>query len=149
MKSYASYKLPFVVYDLGTATTANIVNENGYFLGGAILPGIDTGLMSLNKNTAMLPKAVPSSNIPLIGKNTNECLLSGVIYSTASFIDNYTNEINKELGNIATVIITGGNASKIIPFLKTDVIYCPDLLLEGLFLLYPKLKKEGFHENKK
>lgn len=140
MASYEKFKTPFIVYDLGTATTANIVNENRLFLGGAIIPGLDIGLGALAQNTALIPKVAASSYIPLIGKNTNECLLSGAIHGTAGFIDSYTDKINEELGNKVTVIITGGNAPRVIPFLKADTIYCPDLLLEGLILLYSKYK---------
>lgn len=140
MASSVKFKMPFIVYDLGTATTANVVNENGVFLGGAIIPGFDIGLKALAQNTALIPETTASPYIPLIGTNTNECLLSGAIHGTAGFIDSYTDKVNEELGNKTTVIITGGNASRVIPFLKADAIYCPNLLLEGLLLLYSKYK---------
>jgi len=142
MASHVKYKMPFIVYDLGTATTANVVNENGIFLGGAILPGLDIWLSALTNNTALIPKVVLTPNIFLMGKDTNECLLSGSIYGTAGFIDSYTDKVNEELGNKTTVIITGGNALRVKPFLKTDTIYCADLLMEGLILLYSKLSHE-------
>ena len=142
MAAFFRYKMPVIVYDLGTATTANIVTEGGIFIGGAILPGMDTGLMALAKNTALLPKVEQAATVPLIGRNTKECLLSGASYGTAGFIDNYTDRINFSLGGKTTVIITGGNALRIIPYLKKEVIYCPNLLLEGLFSLYSKLNRE-------
>lgn len=141
MAAYTSFRSPLIVYDLGTATTANIITEDGFFLGGAILPGITTGLMALTIHTAMLPDTVPVSSVPLIGRNTNECLLTGAFYGAAGFIDNYTQRLCRELDRKASVILTGGNALKVIPFLNTEVIYYPDLLFEGLFLLYTKLGK--------
>jgi type III pantothenate kinase len=139
MSAALRFGLPIIVYDLGTATTANIVTKDRIFLGGAILPGVDTGLKALVNSTAMLPSVIPATSVPLIGSDTNECLLSGAIYGTASFIDDYTDRINTELGGKVTVIITGGNAPRIMPYLKTEFDYCPNLLLEGMFLLYLKL----------
>lgn len=148
MAAYDKFKAPFIVFDLGTATTANVVNQDGFYLGGAILAGIDTGLQALTSGTALIPKAIPTAHVPLIGKNTNECLLSGALYQTAGFIDRYIDDVSEELDQKTIAVITGGNATRVMPFLKADTVYCPNLLLEGLILLDTKLnfKSEEYHE---
>jgi len=129
------YNTPSIVFDFGTATTINVVDGYNRFIGGAILPGLMMGINALSKNTALLPGVELALQAPLIGRNTRECILSGAIFGAASMLDGMKHRIEEQLGQKATVIITGGNANYIMPICKAGVIHAPDLLLEGLYIL--------------
>ena len=88
----SKYDSPIIIFDFGTATTINVIDKYGCFLGGSILPGIVMGLNALNSNTAQLPLGELKSiglndEIPLIGKNTKECIMSGAILGNAAMLD--------------------------------------------------------------
>jgi type III pantothenate kinase len=130
---------PAIIIDLGTATTINVVDiKDGrcVFRGGAILTGVQTGLTALTKQTAQLPPISNFTNVPLIGGDTHGCLVSGAVFGTICMIEGYIKRIKKELEINPTVIITGGNAHKIIPHCHFPFTHDPSLLLEGLFLLH-------------
>lgn len=134
------YGAPVIVFDFGTATTINVIDNHARFLGGSILPGLTMGLNALSADTAQLPQAELSSDNPvnLIGADTRECLLSGAVFGNASMLDAMSQRIAEFLKQKPPVIITGGAASNIIPFCRSHVIHEPELLIEGLFLLYQK-----------
>ncbi|MDR2939039.1 MAG: type III pantothenate kinase, partial [Clostridiales bacterium] len=77
------YPLPIILIDLGTATTINVVDSGGVFLGGAILAGIQTGLLALTNHTAQLNLIDNFSNIKIIGTDTQKSLASGAIIGAA------------------------------------------------------------------
>ncbi|PWM43237.1 MAG: pantothenate kinase [Clostridiales bacterium] len=132
-----------IVYDFGTATTINVVNSRGFFLGGAILPGVKMGLISLSQNTAQLPEYKdPLALPPLLGQNTADCLLSGAVYGNATMVDSMSARIKEFLQEDADVYMTGGNASFIAQACNTNIILEPNLLIQGLYSLYNKNKKE-------
>ncbi|MCL2421643.1 MAG: type III pantothenate kinase [Defluviitaleaceae bacterium] len=136
------FSTPFVVIDFGTATTINVVNGDGAFIGGAILAGLQTGLDALTRNTAQLPQISGSdakkTEILLIGKNTKENLHSGAVIGLACAMEGFLFRIKKEMGYCekTPVIVTGGHAPAILPYCQFDYIHEPSLLLEGLLTLY-------------
>ena len=130
---------PFVMADYGTATTINVVDAHKRFLGGIILPGIEMGLQALYSNTAQLPLIQPQSQIPLIGQNTGDCIASGAIYGNVALLEGVLTKIWKQLNRQGHFVITGGAADALRPFITVSHIYRPNLLLEGLFLLYDRL----------
>ena len=134
----AEYKPPLIIFDLGTANTVCVVDENKNYIGGMIFPGIDVSLNALTANASQLQGI--SLEVPrrVIGKNTIECMKSGVIYSNAASIDGLIERLEEELGQPATSIATGGLAKKIIPHCKREVILDDDLLLKGLRIIYDK-----------
>lgn len=132
----AKYPPPLVVVDLGTATTINCLNAKGVFLGGAILAGITTGLHALAARTALLPSVMDFSEVPLIGNNTRENLLSGAVVGGAGAVEGYINRVGTQLGGIPKIILTGGNAPLILPHCRFDFVHEPHLLTDGLFRLY-------------
>ena len=136
----SKYSLPAIVFDFGTATTINVINSDGSFLGGSILPGVVMGAQALATNTAMLPalKLQPQSELPLIGRNTEECILSGVVLGNAAIVDDMTARIEEQLGLRATVILTGGSAHLAAPYCRTKIISDDNLLADGLFELWKK-----------
>lgn len=130
------YKAPIIIIDMGTATTISVINSNNDFIGGCIMAGVKTALNALSSNTAQLPDINLESIHNVIGKNTTECILSGAVNGTASMIDGIIDRIEVELKRNANVIITGGIAKFIIPYLKKEVVYDENLLLKGLNVLY-------------
>lgn len=138
----AKYPLPCVVADLGTATKFTVVDRNGSFLGGSIMPGIKISLDALSQGTAQLPHiSLDSTPRSVIGTNTIECMRSGIIYGNASMIDGMIARFKEELGDDLTVVATGGLAEDIVPHCRSKIILDHDLLLEGLYLLYIKNTK--------
>jgi type III pantothenate kinase len=112
------YKGAVIVIDFGTATTFDIINSKGEFLGGVIAPGINTQIKSLNIATSKLPKIEVSISSSAIGHNTTDAILSGVIRGTASMVDGLVNQCEKELGEKATIVATGGYCGLIANYLS-------------------------------
>lgn len=131
------YNLPVIVIDFGTATSFDVVNQNGEFIGGVIAPGINLQLKTLNKFTSKLPRIDAAKSPKAIGTNTTDAILSGVIRGCACMIDGLVEQCETELGNKATVVATGGYASIVSEYLKRPFDYInPTLTLEGLRYLY-------------
>ena len=132
------YKVPAIIIDMGTATTISVVDKNKNHIGGMIIPGIKTSLDSLSNNASQLPYISLDDPKTLIGKNTIDCMKSGIIYGNAALIDGLIDKIREELGNEFVVIATGGFSRLIIPHSKHKIIYDKDLLLKGLYYIYKK-----------
>lgn len=135
--AYILYKHPVIVIDFGTATSFDIINQNGEFIGGVIAPGLKLQMNSLNKFTSKLPHLNVEESPFAIGNNTNDAILSGVVRGTACMIDGLVKQCENELGEKATLVATGGYANIISEYLdrKFDFIN-PTLTLEGLRYLY-------------
>lgn len=131
---------PIIIIDVGTATTMSVIDKNGCYIGGAILPGLRVSLESMSAKTAQLPRISLDTPKKVIGKNTVDCMRSGVIYGNASMIDGMLTRIEEELGQSATVIATGGVVKVVLPLCSHKIIYDETLLLKGLFSLYEKNK---------
>ncbi|MDO4460678.1 MAG: type III pantothenate kinase [Clostridia bacterium] len=132
------YSLPAVVIDMGTATTLSVVDEGAKYLGGMIMPGPRSSLGALAANAAQLPSISIEEPACLIGKNTVDCMRSGVAIGHAAAIDGMITRIEKELGKKVTVVATGGLSSIILPYCDREIIYDDQLLLKGLYLIYRK-----------
>lgn len=134
----ALYPLPCMTVDMGTASTFNVVGIDGSFLGGFIVPGVQTSLRAISAGTAQLPPIAPEKPANLIGKNTTECLNNGAMFGAASMVDGFAARVEKELGAPLTVVATGGLSPFVIHCCERPVIYDPDLLFKGLAILYEK-----------
>lgn len=132
----ALYPLPCMTVDLGTATTYNVIDREGRFLGGFIVPGVMTSLRAISSGTAQLPPIAPQAPEQLIGRNTEQCLNNGAIFGTAAMLDGLAERVQAELGEPLTVVATGGLAPSILPCCRIQAHYDADLLLKGLGLLY-------------
>lgn len=126
------FPLPAIVIDLGTGLTFSVIDENKCFLGGAITAGVRTSLDGLTTKTSQLPDIHIEAPANVIGKNTVDCMKSGIVFGTASLIDGMVERISEERGKKFTVIATGGLSGHIIPHCKSDIIIEPDLMLYGL-----------------
>ena len=122
--------------DLGTATTFNVLGENGVFLGGLIAPGLETGIHALASRTAQLPVLTLCPPEELIGRDTEACMRSGAVYGTAAMIDGIVSRVETELDRKVTLILTGGLAGLVEPFCLHSRVWDPQLLPKGLALLY-------------
>ncbi len=136
----AEYKPPLILMDLGTATTLEVVGEDNSYLGGCIIPGVRISLDALTSRTAQLPGIRLEQPKRIIGKNTVDCMRSGIMYGTAAMIDGMLDRIEGELGTSATVVATGGIAQFIIPLCHREIKLEKDLMLKGLNLIYQKNK---------
>ncbi len=135
------YKTPAIIFDMGTATTVSVIDEDKTYIGGMIIPGIMISQEALTSRTSQLPKISLDSPKKVIGKNTIDCMKSGAVYGNAAMVDGVIERIEQELGQTATIIATGGLASSIMPFCKRkDIIVDNDLLLKGLRIIYDKNK---------
>ena len=134
------YPGPVVIIDMGTATTISVVDHTHTFLGGLIIPGVRVALDSLSSRASQLPDISLEPAKHVIGKNTVDCMKSGIIYSAASAIDGIIGRIEEELGRPCSTVATGGNAPRIIPFCKRKIPIDEQLLLKGLMIIYEKNK---------
>lgn len=137
----AEYKAPLILMDLGTATTIEVVEPENTYLGGVIIPGVKISLDALTSRAAQLPGISLDKPKQVIGKNTIDCMRSGMIYGTASMIDGLIDRMEEELGHPSTLVATGGMAQFITPLCKHNIILEKDLLLKGLNIIYKKNKR--------
>ena len=136
----AEYTAPMIIIDMGTATTASVIDSKKNYIGGMILPGIGISLDALTSRASQLSGISIEAPKRVIGKNTIDCMKSGVLYSNAGALDGIVERIEEELGMKTTVVATGGLAKKIIPYCRRKMILDEDLLMKGLWIIYEKNK---------
>ena len=120
------HKPPMIVIDMGTATTMIVLDETGAFIGGSISPGVRISMDALTNGTALLPGLQLDAPKKAIGRNTIDCMRSGIMVE----------RMEAELGHKTTVVATGGIAKFVLPMCHTPIHYDKDLLLKGLAALY-------------
>ncbi len=135
------YKPPMIVVDMGTATTMVVLDEKGALIGGCICPGVKISMDALTDRTALLPGLQLDQPKKAIGRNTIDCMRSGIMMGTACMLDGMIERMEAELGSKATVVVTGGIAKFVIPMCKTPIVYEKDLIIKGLAALYRENKK--------
>ena len=136
------YKPPLILIDMGTATTIEVVTEGNHYIGGCIIPGVGVSLEAVTTQTAQLPGIQLGKPGKVIGKNTEDCMRSGVMYGAAAMLDGMLDRVEEELGRPATAIATGGIAKLIVPLCRRHIIVDDGLLLKGLYILYQKNRKK-------
>jgi len=133
---------PFVILDMGTATTLTAVNAAGELCGVVICPGMRISLDALSAGAAELPYIPLTAPKNLIGKNTSESMRSGIIYGTVCMTEGLIKGMAGEMGaEELKIIATGGLAPAVTPYFSANVIGAPDLILDGLNILYRLNKK--------
>lgn len=136
VNAYAAWKLhgaPAVVVDIGTAVTWDAVDRTGRYLGGAIAPGPGTMARALSRNTALLPELTVRRQARATGRDTEECIRSGIYWGTAAMVRDLAARIGREAGGRPRMLLTGGAAALFLPELKSFV-HDPDLTLKGIGL---------------
>lgn len=139
--AYEKYGGPVIVVDFGTATTYDIVTEDGVFEGGVISPGIRTSARALWGGAAMLPEIEIRKPKSIIAKETVSSMQGGLVFGYIGQTEYIVKKMKASGYENAKVVATGGLGNIIVP--ETDVIdiYDPLLTLEGLRMIYEKCKK--------
>jgi type III pantothenate kinase len=136
----ARYGVPAVIIDLGTATTFDVVDCNNVYRGGAIAAGVATSLKALATNAAQLFNVELFLPDRVIGRNTADQLRSGLVTGHLAMLEGMIVRIDEELGERATVILTGGLSLLFANRSPRFDIVDPDLTLDGLFLIHQRLR---------
>lgn len=132
----AEYGGPLIIVDFGTATTFDVTDAAGDYLGGAIAPGVNLSLEVLHNAAAQLPRVAVGRPDRVIGRNTVQAMRSGIFWGYVGLIEGMIIRIRAELGQEARAIATGGLAtlfSGATPLLEHAD---PDLTLKGLLILH-------------
>ena len=135
------YRPPLIVVDMGTATTISVLDQNGSLIGGCVCPGVKISLDALTNRTALLPGISLDQPKRAIGRNTIDCMRSGIMLGTACMLDGLIERMENELGMKTTVLLTGGIGKFILPMCQTKMIYEEDLLTKGLAILYQENRR--------
>ena len=134
--AYRLYGGPAIVIDMGTATTFDVISEEGDYIGGAIAPGMEMASEALFTRTARLPRIELVRPVNAIGKNTVNAMQSGVIFGYTGLVEGLVNRITKEMGTKPKVIATGGYAHVIAKETSVIEVVNRHLTLYGLQLIY-------------
>ena len=135
------YGKPLLLVDMGTATTITAVDDKGSFIGGCICPGLKISMEALTGRTAQLPGISLDAPQRAIGKNTRDCMRSGIMLGAAAMLDGLLDRMEAELGMEATIVATGGIAKFVLPLCHRKMVYDGSLMLKGLDLLYRRNTK--------
>ena len=133
---YERFGGPLIIVDFGTAITFDVVLKNREYIGGLIFPGLSISMEALFTKAARLQRVELIEPRKVIGTNTEESLQAGAVYGFASLVDGIVEKIQKEIGNEAMVIATGGQAGLIAKYSLAIKECCPLLTLEGLKIIY-------------
>ena len=137
----SKYKLPIAIVDMGTATTVSVIDDKGVYLGGMIIPGLWVSVNALSSQAAQLPYIDLTGNAKVLGTNTVDCMRSGALIGHAAMLDGILDRLEEELGMPVTAVLTGGVSPMVAPYCTRKFHLEPDILIEGLALLYEKNKK--------
>ena len=137
----AEYPVPMMIFDMGTASAGCVIDREKRYLGGMSYPGRGVSLDSLTAHASQLGGISLEAPERVIGRNTIDCMKSGVSDSAAAAMGGIIDRIQEEMGETRTVIATGGLAKCIVPHCRREVILDDDLLLKGLLVLYDKNRR--------
>lgn len=140
--AYTNFRAPVIIVNMGTATTITIVNREGEYLGGVILPGLRVSLNSLSANAAQLPPISLQRPGKVIADNTVDSMRSGILYGNAAQIDGIIDRMEAELGESCSLVATGGLARFVIPLCRHRIELDPALLMKGMLKLYSMNQKK-------
>lgn len=138
LAAFTLYGGPTIVVDFGTTTNFDVISGRGEFLGGAFAPGIEISFDALAARAAQLRRVEPAKPRSVIGKNTVECLQSGMYYGFAGQVDGLVRRMAAELGGVRAVVATGGLAPLVIEECATVTHHEPNLTLIGLRMVYER-----------
>jgi type III pantothenate kinase len=126
---------PLIVVDFGTATTFDVVDKDGAYLGGVICPGINLSLEALHQAAAQLPRIGIARPQAVIGRQTVPAMQSGVYWGYVAMVEGLVARIKAEYGGPMKVVATGGLASLLAEGTMVIEQIDPDLTLDGLRML--------------
>jgi type III pantothenate kinase len=130
-----------IVVDFGTATTFNVINSQGIFLGGAIAPGLGTVTRALIERASALPAVELTAPAQAIGRDTIPAIQSGLVYGYVGLVEGLLRRLCAELEEPATVLATGGLGGVIAPLTDAIHAYDPWLTLAGIVEVYRRNRR--------
>ncbi len=130
--AYRDFGGPVIVVDFGTATTLDVITEDGAYLGGTISPGLETSAEALFTKAARLSKVDLDPPERVIGTNTRASVQAGLLLGEVERVDGLVRRVWRELGRETTVVATGGLAPTLAPLCATVEHVDVDLTLKGL-----------------
>jgi type III pantothenate kinase len=138
-EAYRMVSGPVVVADLGTAITVDVVSMGGCYLGGTITAGLRQVVKALSIGTSLLPEAEVARPDSIIGTSTLDCIRAGVVFGAAGAVDRLASDLVEEAGGAAEVLLTGGDACFLSPYLSVAHRVEDGLVLRGLNQLLTKM----------
>lgn len=141
------YRFPAIVIDFGTATTFDVIDADGAYIGGAIAPGINLSASALHQAAAKLPKISIARTEKVIGTDTISAMQSGVFWGYVGMIEGVLGRMEKELGRKPFVIATGGLAHLFAENIPAIEKIDNDLTLRGLAYIYEQKKRADAQEH--
>ena len=135
LAAHHEYKGPLVVIDFGTATTFDVIDDTGAYLGGVIAPGINLSIEALHKAAARLPRIGIGRPQAVIGRSTVPAMQSGIYWGYVGLIEGLVHRIKAEYDHPLKVVATGGLAPLLAEGTTVIELINPDLTLDGLRLL--------------
>jgi type III pantothenate kinase len=137
------YGGPAIIVDLGTATTFDVIDTDGTYLGGAIAAGVGTSLQALAANAAQLFNVELYMPDRVIGRNTADQLRAGIVAGHLAMVEGMIERTRRELGTDAKVVLTGGLAPLFAGRSPIFDRYDPDLTLSGLRIIHDRVARKG------
>ncbi len=136
--AYAEHGGPVIVVDFGTATTLDVIDAEGAYLGGAIAPGVETSAEALFSRAARIAKVDLEPPSRVIGTNTRASVQAGLLLGEAAMVDGLVRRAWEELGGPCLVVATGGLARRMAPLCETIEVVDEDLTVKGLILIHER-----------
>jgi len=141
--AFHKYPTSLIVVDFGTATTFDCISEDGAYLGGVISPGIVISSEALFQKASKLPRVeIFSAPKRAIAKDTISSMNAGIIFGYAGLVDGIVKRIRNEMTSLPKVIATGALAELVAEFTETIEAVEPHLTIEGLRIIYSKIKRK-------
>ncbi len=141
--AYAKVKSACVVADFGTATTIDLVADNGVFLGGTIIPGMALAARALHEHTALLPLVDVGCPTEILGKDTPSAIRNGIFAMMCGALREVVERYATDIGKWPILVATGGDAEAIARSCNFVDHVAPDLCLDGLALAFIQFIQEG------
>jgi len=138
----ATYKMPCVIVEIGTAVAMGILDKNASYIGGVISPGPRVSQEALARGAALLPNVSVTPTASVIARSTATSMQSGIVNGSAAMIDGLIDRIEEELGEPVSVVAAGDWAKTIIPRCRRrDIVIDNDILMRGLWDIYKKNRR--------
>ena len=136
--AYEAKKEPCIVVDFGSAITVGLVDGEGAFAGGAILPGLAMQSVALHEQTAVLPLVKTNPPTGAIGTNTTDAIRAGIWFGAAGAVRHLVEQMAERIGRWPPVVATGGQAAELSQAVGIFDNVVPDLCLLGVGIAYRK-----------
>jgi len=134
--AYETYGGPLIILDFGTATTFDVINNEGDYIGGVIAPGVNLSIEALHQAAAMLPRVSVEPPPTIIGTRTSTAMQSGIYWGYVGLIEGIVTRLCKEFGEDLPVIATGGLAPLFESATEAINDVDGDLTLRGLLKVH-------------